>query len=613
MKASKAVFITVVIAIFQHTYVYPQVAKAIDPSPQILKILDEHKVPGVGVALLSKDSIIWMEALGRADHKHNVSVTENTLFSIGSLSKTFLSMAALVAQEQEIVNINDPIEQIVPSLVFSNPWSPTDPVRLVHLLEHTSGFDEAHFNLFSQADSSTPLSEVMKSSKNSLVARWRPGHYYAYNNLGAVMAAYVLEKAADQPFEDFVRENMLLPLDMQQSTYHPTETTPNLSRGYAGTDYTEEPFPDIPQWPAGSLLASIKDMADVVSLFLNNGKFKNRQLLTALSIKRMETPETSLRAEQGIQYGYGKGLRTKFENGHLFYGHDGSYGGFLSEFGYSRELDVGYVILLNNRDGNKAIKAIKQELLPYLIPEEESESSTTSQENIHLLPSIAGCYQPIVSDMEITQFMMRLIDLQFVVEEDGQWYQKSIVGDKQFLLPISDTQFKRSGETIATSAFVNTKDGSWQWLDEVTYQQIPVWWGYFQFYVAVACILTMLLAFLTLLFWIPVQLIKKKKYFLLQMFPLMAVGSFAGMVISLTTLYNPFELYSPGAVLFLIFGWLFLLFSFIGLVQILSAIYRRVEINAWIKYPALLASVACCITATYLLYWNIIGLTLWNY
>ncbi|MEO0334581.1 MAG: serine hydrolase domain-containing protein, partial [Bacteroidota bacterium] len=341
----------------------------------MLKILERHEVPGAGVALMAKDSIIWMGNLGLADVENDISASEQTLFGIGSISKTFLSLAAMIAQEKGMLDIHQPIKQLIPSLEFDNQWEDTHPVRLIHLLEHTSGFDEAHFSLFSQADSNTPLSAVMEKSKSSLGTRWKPGSYSAYNNLGAMVAAYSIATAMGQSYEEFVEENILVPLKMNQASCRvSSETTSFVSKGYTN-GLVEELYPDLPQWPAGGIVASTQDMATLVKLFLNEGKVNDQQIIRAASVSSMETPETSLLARNGVQYGYGKGLRGKIEQGYLFYGHDGSYGGFLSEFGYSRELNVGYVILINNRDRQAAVRAIKETLLSYVLPPTSSKKN----------------------------------------------------------------------------------------------------------------------------------------------------------------------------------------------------------------------------------------------
>ncbi len=430
--------------------------------PYIQEILDNQQVPGAGVALVHRDSIIWMDTFGLANHRNNSAVTRRTLFGIGSLTKTFLSIAALAAQEQGLLAIDSPITRTAPSIPMTNRWKATDPVRLIHLLEHTSGFDEAHLHLAIQTNSRTPLRQTIEASRHSLIARWKPGYYYAYNNLGAVLATYVIEEAIGEPFEAFVQRSILQPLSMTRATYHPDEVTkPYLSVGYHGTDYAEEPFPDLPQWPAGGLVTTIEDMANLVRMLLQQGRFEGQQILASSSVSRMETPETSLRAKQGIHYGYGKGLMIKSERGHLFYGHGGRYGGFLSEFGYTRILDMGYVILLNNVDGRKAQREIRQLLLDYIIPEEPSEPEAASTEAAQPPATMAGCYQPITAAMDITQFIMRLVDLQFVVEESGQWYQESIFGDRQRLLPVSETRFRRADEP---RSHFGIRQGPGRWL-----------------------------------------------------------------------------------------------------------------------------------------------------
>ncbi|WP_373515244.1 hypothetical protein [Persicitalea sp.] len=302
------------------------------------------------------------------------------------------------------------------------------------------------------------------------------------------------------------------------------------------------------------------------------------------------------------------------EQGNLFYGHDGSYGGFLSEFGYSREAGVGYVILLNNRDGGKAMKEIKQVLLSMAVPEEAPKMPPAVSNNPNQLRPLTGCYQPIAPTMEIFRFAMRLADLQFVVEEDRQLFRKSVIGDRQPLLSMGNSRFRREGEPLATSVFVEAPNGKKLWLDEDTYVRIPVWWGYTQFFLAATCVMTMLLGFLILLFWVPAKLIKKQaERVRLQALPMIAVSCLGMMILSLALLYDPMVEHSTGAILAWVFGWAFLGFSFLGLLYWSLAQFNRQKFHAFNKYAALLLSVSCCIASAYLLYWGVIGLTLWGY
>lgn len=596
-------------ALFYSTFSVAQSAKD-SLHNRIERILEENQVPGAAVAMVSGDSIIWMDGFGQANVKEGLPVTKNTLFCIGSISKTFLAASAFAAQEKKLLNLNDPIRVLAPSLPFTNQWTESDPVRLIHLLEHTSGFDEAHFHLFAHADAATPLNKVMELSPNALTARWKPGTYYAYNNLGAVAAACVIQEAVDQPFEGFVRDNILLPLDIKEATYRPDES-PAFARGYSGDTNKEEPFPELPQWPAGALNMSANHMANFLIMLLNDGQFRGQQVLSPSSVRRMEIPESSLRAGMGVSYGYSKGLQGRFEHGYLFYGHTGRYGGFSSEFGYSKEAGVGYIILLNHADGNKAIRKMKQELFGYLPPGRNEKPVTVRSAD---LPPVTGCYQPVSSEMQLTQFAMRLIDLQFVTREGGQLYQRSIMGDEQPLFHVSDTLFRRQGETIATSAFTRDSNGNWLWLDETSYRRIPAWWGYFQFYFAALCLVLILLGLVSLVVWIPIRLIKgRKQYFFIQLLPFLAICSLILMVLSVALLFDPFQKYSTGAILFLLSGWLFMIFSLAGFATAVWSVYKNIRLSKVLRHHALIISFSCLVTAVYLLAHGVIGLSLWSY
>jgi hypothetical protein len=406
---------------------------------------------------------------------------------------------------------------------------------------------------------------------------------------------------------------------MNRATYHPKDSiTLHFSKGYTGSKIEEVPFPSIPQLPAGTLTTTTEDLSNFVGMLLNSGRFKDKQILSPSSIRRLETPETSLRSEAGIKFGYGKGIQGNFEKGYHFYGHSGRAGGFLSEFGYSRELDLGYVILINSVDGGKAIKAIKSVLLSSIDNRENEQLDQDPEVASAPLNDLTGGYQPITSVPqlgEIGYFVYRLIDMPIIEEENGQLYQSSMVGGQQALLHVQDLLFKNPGEPIATSAFVEVQDESWQWLtSDASYKQIPLWWAYTQFYVALICVLLIVTGFISFLFWIPVRIIRKRTENLqLQLAPFLAICFLLAMIASIVLFYDPEKMYSIGAILFLIFGWLFFICSFLALVKVINIFRKKEAVNGWIKYHALFITLACCISASYLFYWDIIGLMLWNY
>ena len=107
-------------------------------------VLHETRTPGAGIAIVSRDESEWAAGLGVADVARKTAATAETLFRIGSISKSFAALAALKLQEEGKLKLTDTVRQWLPELAFTNPWESTDPVRLVHLMEHTTGFDDIH-------------------------------------------------------------------------------------------------------------------------------------------------------------------------------------------------------------------------------------------------------------------------------------------------------------------------------------------------------------------------------------------------------------------------------------------------------------------------------------
>lgn len=578
---------------------------------EISKVLSEHQVQGAAVALFKKDTVLWSGYFGKSNLAEDKPVTDKTLFGLGSISKTFLAVGAMIAQEKKQLNIYRPLKQMDLPLSFTNEFEVSNPIKIVHLLEHTSGFDEAHFDIFAKANSKTAFETIMVESRSALSTRWPPGNYYSYNTLNYIVSAGILEKQTKVPFQSFIKNQIFDPLKMNRATYFPTDIS-DLAEGYSGNNI--EPFPDIPQWPGGSLSTNLDEMIRFTQLLLNSGTYQDLPIVSVKSIKAMETPESSLLAKQGVTFGYGKGLMQEFIGQHLFYGHNGSYGGFLSEFGYSRNADTGYVILLNNRNASAAIKEIKKLLLqPFNKEAVDAASQKINDESLRNSQlDIEGAYQPVTSNLEILYPFMRLADFQFIEKEKDKWTQKSILGDAQELVRIGEYIFKLEHEPMATTAF-RVGEAETLWLGETSYRKISTTSALFQFYTAIICLLAFIFSFFSISYSIIRRLILKREISRLQYLTFFSTLSLILMAVAVVTLYNPMRLYSFGALLFYISGWSFLILSFCTPFYLIKYLFNKKRTQKWLTIQIGICTTTCIIISSYLFYWEIIGLKLWNY
>ena len=210
----------------------------------IRKVLAENKTPGAGVAIVSRDRVLWTAGIGKADVAAGTDATPDTLFRIGSVSKSFVSLSVLRLQEQGRLHLSDSAHSLAPEIWFHNPWESTDPVRVVHLLEHTAGFDDLHLKEYASSDP-TPMTlrAGLDYHPDSRISRWRPGTCFSYCNSGPAFAAYIVQKVTGQCFEDYVRENFFQPLRLDTVSFFLTpDVEKKLTRLYRPDGRTPYPY-----------------------------------------------------------------------------------------------------------------------------------------------------------------------------------------------------------------------------------------------------------------------------------------------------------------------------------------------------------------------------------
>ena len=189
----------------------------------IVKVLEQTKTPAVGLALVNKDSIVWIAGLGKANVEQEIEATENTMFRIGSTSKMFVSLAVLKLQEEGRLSLKDKVMDLAPEIEFKNAWSETSPILVEHLLEHTTGWDDMHLIDYALNDPDLSLKEGLDYHPDSRISRWIPGTRMSYCNSGPPVAAYIIEKITGQRFEDYIQEHFFQPMGMENTTYFASE------------------------------------------------------------------------------------------------------------------------------------------------------------------------------------------------------------------------------------------------------------------------------------------------------------------------------------------------------------------------------------------------------
>src|SRR6266480_2338795 len=286
-------------------------------------VLDKEHVPGAGIALIANGEVLWCGGIGQADIAANRAVSCDTEFRVGSISKTFVALALLKLQEEGKVNLYARLQDVAPEIPFKNRWEVTHPVRIVNLLEHTAGFDDMEFaevyNRHDRAD--YPLLDVFKRFQEPENVRCPAGTRFAYSNPGYGIAGHVIEKVTGQPFDAYIQQRILAPLEITVGDFRFTDANrAALAQGYQGNPPRAVAYKNIYLRPAGDMKASPGELAKLVQFFLRRGKAGDVQLVKPDSIARMEYPETVSSAKHGLRLGYGLANYTRSDGGVITHG-----------------------------------------------------------------------------------------------------------------------------------------------------------------------------------------------------------------------------------------------------------------------------------------------------
>lgn len=585
----------------------------------IQSILTRYHVPGAGIALVNKDKVIWTGGVGMARLATNTPVTADTMFRVGSITKSFVALALLQLREKGEIHLNAKLSDVAPTLPFRNPWESTDPVTVADVLEHTAGFDDMPpseiYNLYGPADQD-PFA-VCERFSETLVSRWPPGTRMAYSNPDYGVAGYLIWKASHEQFNPYIRDNILTPLGMSVSGFTLTDKIfAQLAQGYSGNPPRPAPYLNIYLRSAGDFKSSPAEMAKFVQMFLNGGKAGNQQIVSAASIKRMEYPQTTMAARAGLKEGYGLANYATLDGPVVEHGHDGGISGFLSTYNYMPNQGVGYVALINSDTGGDALEQIDRLLENYLLAGQTLPTPPTTTVSAGQLRQFTGYYEKENPREQMGAFLDVLLGGLRVSLANGRLYLKGWRGPARRLVPTGKNQFRFSDQAAASMIFLPGSNG---------HEILAMGGGFFgerrgEFW-PIARIVLLGLALVALassllfaLWWFPRKLLGKMKGAAgipLRTMPLLAALSLiaAFWILSSTPIWV-LGTYDMQSVVVCLLTWAFAAFSVLGVVLAWPAHWQAVHRAAF--WHSLIVSLICCALTIYMAYWHLLGMQLWK-
>jgi len=238
--------------------------------PEFDRELAQLEAPGWAWAFVIDDSIAATGVGGVLRVGTATEVTTNTVFRIGSISKTFIGLAALQLRDRGLLNLDAPASDWLPelsSVVY--PEFGSAPISLRHLLTHTSGMPALGNLTYSQPDLPPMSEQQLLGGLHGVRLSSSPGRVNAYSNYGAAIAGLVVGRAASMPYDRYLAERVLHPLKMTDTGFEMTRYAPErLARPHHVRDGVAT---FVPEWQLGAaasmggLYSTVTDMGRYVA------------------------------------------------------------------------------------------------------------------------------------------------------------------------------------------------------------------------------------------------------------------------------------------------------------------------------------------------------------
>lgn len=326
------------------SFAQAQNSKIKDIDEYITKAAKDWQMPGVAVAIVRNDSVIFAKGYGVRDLNKGGAVDENTLFVIASCTKAFTTAALSMLIDQKKIAWDDPVIKYLKDFQMYDPWV-TKEITIRDLVTHRSGLETFSGDIM-WLGSNYDRKEVIRRArflKPTSSFRTR----FGYQNIMYSTAGEVIPAVTDTSWDDFIKARILIPLGMKRSVTRISDLVKmdNIASAHQfrnGKTNVIGYYPVDNVAAAAAINSSVYEVAQWIRLQLGKGIYNGKRLLSQWSIADMWSNQTALRNGN-----YGLGWSINYYKGKKIIDHGGGMPGMISEVCLVPEENLGFVILTN--------------------------------------------------------------------------------------------------------------------------------------------------------------------------------------------------------------------------------------------------------------------------
>lgn len=458
------------ILILSTNYSFAQTKEGLKDSLRTL--LKEQKLSGAVWATVNEKGEIITDASGYKNTKTKELLSPTDKMQVGSVAKTILAAGFLRMATLGLLNLDESVKKYLPNLPIENQWNNTNPVTIRQLLDHTSGLTDAKlWHIFSTtATPNTPLESVYINSPNLLKVQARPGSIYSYSNLGYTILGMVIEKITRQRYENYLDENLLVPLGMTNSSFaFITQTGSDADKQLAYGHFDDgEPVPAVPMYlrPAGQLTTTAEDVGIFLRFMMSDGIVDGKAFIRSEYLATVGIQKRTDAYKNGVPIGDAMGAYSRDRYGVVGVAKNGNTLGFSAMIylfpKHKRAFFIGH-----NMDSETANYDLFNEVLVKHLGLATRRFITRQQLTENEIRNWKGYYIPVITKVE----PFALIDNVFSHTKVGTTKNGALLipfqGKNKVLIYQEKLLFSMKDRTTISHAFYKTADGAYLITDGV--------------------------------------------------------------------------------------------------------------------------------------------------
>jgi CubicO group peptidase (beta-lactamase class C family) len=343
----------------------------------VTQAMKDWKVPGLALAVVQGDKVILQKGYGYRDLEKQLPVTPNTLFAIGSITKSFTVTTLGMEMDEGKVDWDKPVRDYLPTFKLFDP-ALTEQMTMRDLITHRSGLPRHDLIWYSSDFTREDLLRRLQYLEPSKPLRAK----FQYNNLMFMTAGYIAGQLNGTSWEDAIIQRVFRPLEMTGTNFSvlDSQNSPDFAEPYRkGSDLKAElkriPFDaQCPNrcaiGPAGEINSNVADMSKYLLFHMNRGKIAGKQLLSENNAVQMQVPQMVIQGAPAYkelgETNYGMGFFLSSYRGHKQVEHGGNIDGFSAELAFLPADKIG-VVALTNLDGNPLPTIVAQNVFDRLL------------------------------------------------------------------------------------------------------------------------------------------------------------------------------------------------------------------------------------------------------